>query len=159
MPISEETIAAICVSVFSAGGFWEVVRRWLDRRKGETAREDVKQAVSETLANDPTIGDAIKRAVTETLADDPTISGMNDKLSRDFERLDEQDERIRDLHLAVLRHYLFIKPMDRKAHEAALEAGEQYLKFGGNGIGHVQVDRLRKDYERRLEHNDWKYTL
>lgn len=137
--VSEDAIVAICVTVFGAGGFWELLRRWLDRRNGDASREDLKKAVSETIDESQSIAD-IRR-----------------KLNHDFERLDDQDKRIHDLHLIVLRHYLFITPLDRRMHEAALQAGKEYLDLGGNGVGHTQVELLRADYERRMRDNDWDY--
>lgn len=37
-------------------------------------------------------------------------------------------------------------------------AGEEYLKLGGNGGGHIRLTQLQEEYALRLQSNDWDYT-
>ena len=86
------------------------------------------------------------------------LKPIEDKLDRDYRHFDSLDDQVRDITLIVLRQCLFAHPHDRNAHESQLQSGEQYLKLGGNGVGHIRLDQLKADYERRLENDDWDYT-
>lgn len=66
-------------------------------------------------------------------------------------------EEVRLVHLAVLRQDLFSVTRDRGKHEQQLESGREYLRLRGNGSGHVRLNQLQKDYERRLAEDDWVY--
>lgn len=64
---------------------------------------------------------------------------------------------IRRLELELYRQTLFLPTGDRATHEHQLEAGRHYLALGGNGSGHARYDSLYRDYERRLDSDDWTY--
>ncbi|MEE8759110.1 MAG: hypothetical protein SOH65_10205 [Bifidobacterium sp.] len=98
----------------------------------------------------------VDRNDTRPTAED--ITDIKAKLDRDYRHLAELDRQIHDLMLVNLRQCLFAHPRDRNAHESALESGEQYLRLGGNGVGHVRLEWLRDQYRLRLVHCDWDYT-
>lgn len=64
---------------------------------------------------------------------------------------------IREIQLELDRQTLFAEPKSKAEHEHQLDVGEAYLKLGGNGAGHIRLDQLREDYERRLKDDDWDY--
>ena len=69
----------------------------------------------------------------------------------------ESSPTIREIQLELDRQTLFAEPKSRAEHEHQLDAGEAYLKLGGNGAGHIRLEQLREDYERRLKDDDWDY--
>lgn len=105
------------------------------------------------------------------LTDSTTIKRIETKLDRDWEHLQKSDREhegfrrsdaelagaVRQTRLAVLRQDLFAHTDSRGMHEHQLETGSEYLAIGGNGSGHVRLTQLRKDYERRLQADDWEY--
>lgn len=139
-------MAAIVTTVIGSQGVWAFLR-WLLERRHRNVRKD-----------------ELSKCVEQALESSPTIDGINDKLDRDWERferdgirMDAQDEQLRAIRLIVLRQCLFSSPRDRNAHESALEYGDEYVRLGGNGPGHIRFEQLKDDYRRRLEANDWDY--
>lgn len=79
---------------------------------------------------------------------------------KEHERIEQAIEAsptIREIQLELDRQTLFAEPRSRAEHEHQLDVGEAYLKLGGNGAGHVRLDQLKEDYERRLKDDDWDY--
>lgn len=73
------------------------------------------------------------------------------------ERAIEASPTIREIQLELDRQTLFAEPRSRAEHEHQLDIGTAYLKLGGNGAGHLRLEQLQQDYERRLETNNWIY--
>lgn len=69
----------------------------------------------------------------------------------------ERSPTIREIQLELDRQTLFSDPHSQAEHEHQLDVGESYLKLGGNGAGHIRLEQLREDYERRLKDDDWGY--
>lgn len=74
-----------------------------------------------------------------------------------IEQAIESSPTIREIQLELDRQTLFAEPKSRAEHEHQLDVGETYLKLGGNGAGHLRLEQLQQDYERRLQTNDWTY--
>ncbi|MFT8592418.1 MAG: hypothetical protein ABF747_02235 [Bifidobacterium sp.] len=83
------------------------------------------------------------------------LKPIEGKLDRDFEHFHALDEQMRDIKLIVLRQCLFARPRDQNAFTSALESGEEYLRMGGNGVGHIRLDQLKREYEIRDRLDDW----
>lgn len=75
----------------------------------------------------------------------------------DLEKAIANSPAIKSIELELYRLELFAPTTDRATHERQLEAGETYVKLGGNGSGHVRYTQLQDDYARRLRDNDWDY--
>ena len=93
------------------------------------------------------------------------LKPIEEKLDNDYthftdidKHLKALDQSMNEIMLVNLRQCLFANPHDRNAHESILQSGEQYLKLGGNGVGHVRLNQMREDYAKRLEYDDWDYT-
>lgn len=69
----------------------------------------------------------------------------------------EASPTIREIQLELDRQTLFAEPKSRAEHEHQLDVGTAYLKLGGNGAGHLRLEQLQQDYERRLQTDDWTY--
>lgn len=92
------------------------------------------------------------------LADSPILQDVQRKLDCDYQRLEQSEQDRRAIRLDVLRLELFAHTTSRTQHERQLEAGQEYLQLGGNGLGHARHEWLTQDYEQRLKTNDWNYT-
>ena len=93
------------------------------------------------------------------------LQPINKKLDRDCTHftdidghLETLDRNMTEIMLINLRQCIFANPHDRNAQESILQSGEQYLKLGGNGVGHIRLTQVREDYAKRLEFDDWDYT-
>lgn len=93
------------------------------------------------------------------------LQPINEKLDRDYTHFTDIDNHLAKLDASVneimlinLRQCIFANPHDRNAQESILQSGEQYLKLGGNGVGHIRLEQVRQDYAERLEYDDWDYT-
>ena len=93
------------------------------------------------------------------------LKPLEEKLDNDYthftdidEHLEALDQSMNEIMLINLRQCLFSNPHDRNAQESILQSGEQYLKLGGNGVGHIRLNQVREDYAKRLEYDDWDYT-
>ena len=138
-----------------------------------TQWRQAKQAAREKQDTDTKL-DEINAALSGSAA----FKEIKDKLAQDFLRfekadkehvsfaasdsqlqrsLDEQQEVLRSIKLTLLRQDLFAHTCSRAEHEHQIESGTEYLNLRGNGIGHVRLNQLQKDYERRLAENDWNY--
>lgn len=73
------------------------------------------------------------------------------------EKAIEASPTIREIQLELDRQTLFAEPKSRAEHEHQLDVGESYLRLGGNGAGHLRLEQLQQDYERRLQTNNWTY--
>lgn len=73
------------------------------------------------------------------------------------ELLEKSIKTVDDMQLADWRAELFLDPRSREHHEHLLDVGDEYIKAGGNGSGHVRLNQLTENYDYRLEHNDWDY--
>lgn len=85
---------------------------------------------------------------------------LRNRDTTDAERLEkaiEDSPTIRGIQLELDRQTLFAEPRSRTEHEHQLDVGEAYLKLGGNGAGHIRLEQVRQDYERRLKSDDWDY--
>lgn len=69
----------------------------------------------------------------------------------------EHSPTIREIQLELDRQTLFAEPKSRAEHEHQLDVGAAYIRLGGNGAGHLRLEQLQQDYERRLQNNDWTY--
>ena len=105
----------------------------------------------------------LKRHRQMVTSDD--LKPIEDKLDKDYNRFADIDEHLEaldqstnEIMLINLRQCLFANPRDRNAHESILQSGEQYLRLGGNGVGHIRLNQVREDYAKRLEYDDWDYT-
>ncbi|MCH9275015.1 hypothetical protein JS533_001760 [Bifidobacterium amazonense] len=131
--------ATVLVSLLSGGAGVTFVT-WLlnriDRREHTLTREDLDAA----------------------LADSPTMRDIEAKLDRDYQRLEQSERDRRAIRLDVLRLELFAHTTSRTQHERQLEAGQEYLSLGGNGLGHARHEWLTHDYEQRCKTCDWDYT-
>ncbi|MBT1161195.1 hypothetical protein JS541_04840 [Bifidobacterium sp. SO1] len=131
--------ATVLVSILS-GGVGVTFVTWLlnrvDRREHVLTREDLDAA----------------------LADSPILKDVERKLDRDYQRLEQSERDRRAIRLDVLRLELFAHTTSRTQHERQLEAGQEYLRLGGNGLGHARHEWLTSDYEQRLKTCDWDYT-
>lgn len=71
-----------------------------------------------------------------------------DKDSDHFTDIDEHletlDQNMNEIMLINLRQCIFANPHDRNAQESILQSGEQYLKLGGNGVGHIRLNQVRR---------------
>lgn len=85
------------------------------------------------------------------------LGKLNDHGGERIEQAIERSPTIREIQLELDRQTLFAEPRSRAEHEHQLDVGEAYLKLGGNGAGHVRLDQLKQDYERRLDDDDWDY--
>ena len=93
------------------------------------------------------------------------LKTIEDKLDTDYDHLTDidghletLDQNMNEIMLINLRQCIFANPRDRNAQESILQSGEQYLKLGGNGVGHIRLNQVREDYAKRLEYDDWDYT-
>ena len=105
----------------------------------------------------------LKRHRRMVTSDD--LKPIEDKLDKDYnhftdidEHLETVDQNMTEIMLINLRQCIFANPHDRNAQESILQSGEQYLKLGGNGVGHIRLNQVREDYAKRLEYDDWDYT-
>lgn len=73
------------------------------------------------------------------------------------EKAIEHSPTIREIQLELDRQTLFAEPRSRTEQEHQLDVGEAYVRLGGNGAGHIRLDQLKEDYERRLQTGDWDY--
>lgn len=133
---SEDSIVAIIVAIIGSGGlggFTGWLTQHLSRSRNMVTKQDL-----EIFAKQLEQGD------------------------RHFRTLDKQDldlgRQIREVKLIVLRQCLFARPRDRNAHESVLQSGEEYLKLGGNGVGHIRLTQLQEEYALRLQSGDWDYS-
>lgn len=92
-----------------------------------------------------------KDDLDKALSDSQVIREIQSKLGNDYASLHR-------IELNSLRAELFAHTTSRTQHERQLEAGAEYLKLGGNGLGHARLDWLTHDYEQRLADCDWDYT-
>ena len=69
----------------------------------------------------------------------------------------EHSPTIREIQLELDRQTLFAEPKSRAEHEHQLDVGATYIRLGGNGAGHLRLEQLQQDYERRLQTDDWTY--
>lgn len=69
----------------------------------------------------------------------------------------EHSPTIREIQLELDRQTLFAEPKSRAEHEHQLDVGAAYIRLGGNGAGHLRLEQLQQDYERRLQTDDWTY--
>ena len=92
--------------------------------------------------------------VEKAIASSPTIRDINRKLDNDHEHFTKLDA----MFLASLRNSLFRHPYDQNSHLNAIRNGEQYVRLGGNGTGHVRLKQLQADYARRVQDDDWDYN-
>lgn len=99
------------------------------------------------------------------LKDSPTIKGIQGKLERDYghfakvdEHMRKQDASVREIKLMILRQNLFQPVTDRATHEYEIQSGEEYEDLGGNSIGHLRLEWLKRRYRWRQDHDDWDYT-
>lgn len=134
--LSEDSIVAIVTAIIGSGGlggFTGWLIQHLSRSRNMVTKQDL-----EIFAKQLEHGD------------------------RHFQTLDRQDldlgRQIREVKLIVLRQCLFARPRDRNSHESMLQSGEEYLKLGGNGVGHIRLTQLQEEYALRLQSNDWDYT-
>ncbi len=93
------------------------------------------------------------------------LAEVNEKLRNDYVMLEksknEHDEfraEIRQLRIERMRGELFAQVRSKDQHEHLIDMGREYLELGGNGAGHLQLERLEDDYTRRLSSGDWDYT-
>ncbi|WEV41648.1 hypothetical protein OZX57_06560 [Bifidobacterium sp. ESL0682] len=63
-----------------------------------------------------------------------------------------------EVKLMILRQDLFAPITDRAGHEHAIQSGEEYVRLGGNGIGHLRLEWLKQRWQWRQDHDDWNYT-
>jgi hypothetical protein len=80
---------------------------------------------------------------------------LEEKLDRDYRHFSELDEQVKDIRLIVLRQSLFGQPRDQNEYKSAIDNGEAYLRYGGNGTGHIRLDQLKREYEIRERIGDW----
>jgi hypothetical protein len=134
--LSEDNLVAILTAIIGSGGFggftgW--LTQHLSRRRSMVSKQDLDR-----------------------------FAAQLEKGDRHFQTLDRQDldlgRQIREVKLIVLRQCLFARPRDRNAHESVLQSGEEYLKLGGNGVGHIRLTQLQEEYALRLQTNDWDYS-
>lgn len=134
--MTEDSIVAIVTAIIGSGGFggftgW--LTQHLIRRRSMVSKQDLDR-----------------------------FAAQLEKGDRHFQTLDRQDldlgRQIREVKLIVLRQCLFARPRDRNAHESMLQSGEEYLKLGGNGVGHIRLSQLQEEYALRLQTNDWDYS-
>lgn len=134
--LSEDSIVAIVTAIVGSGGLGGFTG-WLS------------QAISH-------------RKSTVTKQDLQAFADQLEKGDRHFSKLDSQDNDLRDeiraVKRIVLRQCLFSRPNDRNAHESQLQSGEEYIRDGGNGVGHIRLDQLKANYARRLRDDDWDYS-
>lgn len=93
------------------------------------------------------------------------LKPIEKKLDNDYthftnidKHLNALDRSTTEIMLINLRQCIFANPHDRNAEESILQSGEEYLRLGGNGVGHIRLNQVREDYAKRLEYNDWDYT-
>lgn len=134
--LSDDSIATIVSAVLGSGALGGIAG-WLTRRHARlrdmVTRKDLEDFVRQLKAGDS-----------------------------HFDRLDGQmrdlREQLKDMQLIQLRQCLFARPRDRNSHESMLQSGEEYVKLGGNGVGHIRLTQLQEEYALRLQTNDWDYS-
>lgn len=126
-------LPALAVLVGVLGGFTGWLTQHLSRRRNMVTRQDLQ-----------------------------AFAAQLEKGDRHFRVLDEQDRdlraEMRDMKIIMLRQCLFARPRDRNSHESMLQSGEEYVKLGGNGVGHIRLTQLQEEYALRLQTNDWDYS-
>lgn len=85
------------------------------------------------------------------------LGKISKRSGEQVEKAIEESPTIREIQLELDRQTLFAEPHSRAEQEHQLDVGEAYLKLGGNGAGHVRLEQLKDDYERRLSSDDWVY--
>ncbi|MDN6768876.1 MAG: hypothetical protein L0L45_03425 [Bifidobacterium mongoliense] len=93
------------------------------------------------------------------------LKPIEEKLDKDYTHFTDIDKHLNaldrsttEIMLINLRQCIFANPHDRNAEESILQSGEEYLRLGGNGVGHIRLNQVREDYAKRLECDDWDYT-
>ena len=93
------------------------------------------------------------------------LKPIEKKLDKDYTHFTDIDKHLNaldrsttEIMLINLRQCIFANPHDRNAEESILQSGEEYLRLGGNGVGHIRLNQVREDYAKRLEYDDWDYT-
>lgn len=142
-----ESVVTIVVAIVGCGGFWEWWRARQERRQQSVTRGELGDLIETSLSKSATIRDLRDHIDKNSAA----IEAENQW----HEQHEEEEHRHR---LIWLRHAIMQDPHDRLTHEHQLDAGREYLRSGGNGIGHVRYEQLLADYEWRMQHSDWDYT-
>lgn len=142
-----ESVVTIVVAIVGCGGFWEWWRARQERSRQSVTRDELEDLIETSLSKSATIRDLRDHIDKNSAA----IEAENQW----HEQHEEEEHRHR---LIWLRHAIMQDPHDRLTHEHQLEAGREYLRSGGNGIGHVRYEQLLADYEWRMQHSDWDYT-
>ncbi|MDF7665744.1 hypothetical protein [Bifidobacterium sp. ESL0745] len=99
-----------------------------------------------------------RAGIEEQIEGSPTIKRIEEKLGNDFDHFAEVDKTVRDIKILVLRGSLLRDPRSRAEHEDMLANGREYIRIGGNGVGHIRYQILEREYRWRYEHDDWDYT-
>ncbi len=142
-----EAVVTIIVAIVGCGGFWEWWRSHQERKNQSVTRSELESLIEHSLRNSQAIGE-LREKIDHNTAAIAQANAWHDR---------HEAEELRH-RLIGLRQAMMQDPHDRLSHEHQLEAGKEYLRSGGNGIGHTRYDQLLADYEWRLKHGDWDYT-
>ena len=142
-----EAVVTIIVAIVGCGGFWEWWRSHQERKNQAVSRNELESLIEHSLSTFATI-----RGLREQIDKNTTAIAQANQWHEKHEA-DELRHRLIGLRQAMMQD-----PHDRLSHEHQLEAGKEYLRSGGNGIGHTRYEQLLADYEWRLKNGDWDYT-
>lgn len=140
-------VVTIIVAIAGCGGFWEWWRALSERRNRAVSRDELEDLIETSLSKSATIQDLRDHIDQNSTAIEAATQW--------HAQHEEEEHRHR---LIWLRQAMMEDPHDRLTHEHQLDSGREYLRSGGNGIGHVRYEQLLADYEWRMQQSDWDYT-